>query len=114
MNEALLHALTCQQLLEREPLSTCQAYCARQRIVPPLTAQPGSGRESELQYQQAAAKMSDYGWWLKQLKLRDARELRRQQRAAALRRARHPARPGHQAHQSNQANQAHHNQGSKP
>lgn len=108
MNEALRHALTCQQLLENEPLSACQVYCARQRIVPPLTAQPGSGRDSKAQSQQAAAKMSDYGWWFKQLKLRDARERRRRQSTLALRRPRQPPHPG------DPGDPTHPNQRSKP
>jgi hypothetical protein len=77
MDEAFQHVLICQQLLEQEPLSVAQAYCARQRIVPPLVARPGTARDNAPGRMQAAAKLRDYGWWVKQIKLRNARDRRR-------------------------------------
>nr|WP_315222688.1 hypothetical protein [uncultured Duganella sp.] len=77
MDEAFQHVWICQLLLDREPLSVAQAYCARQRILPPLAARHESARDSAQGRRQAAAKLRDYGWWVKQIRLRNAREQRR-------------------------------------
>ncbi|GJI94063.1 hypothetical protein RugamoR57_07810 [Duganella caerulea] len=66
MNKAFRHMLICQELLERESPSAARAYCLRQGIEPPHA---GSHDPSA-----AADKLGDYGWWVKRLKRRRARE----------------------------------------
>ncbi|MYM76007.1 hypothetical protein GTP56_27975 [Duganella sp. FT134W] len=83
MNEALLHVLACERLLDREPVAVALAYCARQRILPPRVPQDIID-DAEHHRATLAAKLCDYGWWIKQLKLRNARERRRQYPCAAV------------------------------
>lgn len=72
VNEALRHTLICEELLEREPIETVWAYCMAQHIVPPCSAK-GNLTRSKQYRGEIAEKLCDYGWWIKRLKLRNAR-----------------------------------------
>lgn len=72
VNEALRHALICEDLLEREAIEAVWAYCVAQHIVPPCSTKrdfTGSTQHSG----EVAEKLCDCGWWIKRLKLRNAR-----------------------------------------
>ena len=73
VDEALRHALICEELLEREPIEVVWAYCVAQHVLPPcnITIREFTRRKQE--QAESAEKLCDYGWWIKRLKLRNAR-----------------------------------------
>ena len=72
VDEALRHVFVCQEMLDGEPLEAVQAYCRSQHILPPVVIAKDHADSSVLQ-EEAANKLRDYGWWIKRIKLRDAR-----------------------------------------
>lgn len=77
--EALMHSSTCQKILEHDSLRTALAYCIAQKIEPPRCSLTADSESSEVMRDRAMRMLSDYGWWMKRLRLKAARasEIRR-------------------------------------
>ena len=73
MNLALIHSTVCRDLLEVGELADALRYCAKQGVEPPLP--PCSEQQDNYEDCVAWAReaLTDYGWWEKRLKIRDAR-----------------------------------------
>ncbi|MBA5607723.1 hypothetical protein H3H36_20410 [Duganella sp. FT3S] len=76
MNLALIHSTACRELLNDGELEDAIRYCVEQGIEPPIP--PCAKMSSDYEHCVALAKetLSDYGWWEKRLKVRDARSRR--------------------------------------
>lgn len=76
MNLALIHSTACRELLNEGDLEDAVRYCIAQGIEPPVP--PCSQRSSDYErcVEVAQETLSDYGWWEKRLKVRNARERR--------------------------------------
>ncbi|WP_147373791.1 hypothetical protein [Massilia cavernae] len=74
MNEALKHSNACRELLDDERLADAIAYCSAQRVEPPQCSLTADSVNADRLRNLAKNMLSDYGWWLKRLKIRAARE----------------------------------------
>lgn len=73
-DEALKHSSACIALLDAGNLKDALAYCASQSIDPPqcsLTADSANAQNLRIK---AMNHLADYGWWLKRLKIKAARD----------------------------------------
>ncbi|MBA5688310.1 GGDEF domain-containing protein [Rugamonas apoptosis] len=73
MNLALIHSTVCRDLLEEGELADAVRYCVAQGVEPPVPACSELSRDYERCVERAKETLSDYGWWEKRLKVRDAR-----------------------------------------
>ena len=74
LDEALQHSNRCRELLADALPADAIAYCAAQRVQPPQYV-PDDNQVAAAELQELATRMlADYGWWVKKLKLRAARE----------------------------------------
>ena len=76
MNLALIHSTTCRDLLNEGELEEAVRYCVAQGIEPPVPLCVKPSPEYEQCVEHAKETLSDYGWWEKRLKVRDARARR--------------------------------------
>lgn len=85
MNFALIHSTVCRDLLEGGDLDDAVRYCVAQGIEPPVPPCVKQTPDFERCVALAKETLSDYGWWEKRLKVRDARgrlQASRERRAA--------------------------------
>ena len=75
MEEAVIHSGACHDLVDREGLAAALAYCKRQGIEPPQCSLASKSPHEVAAQATAAALVSDYGWWVKRLKLKAARDV---------------------------------------
>lgn len=73
MNFALIHSTVCRDLLEEGDLDDAVRYCMAQGIEPPVPTCAEQSPDYEHCVALAKETLSDYGWWEKRLKVRDAR-----------------------------------------
>lgn len=76
MNLALIHSTACRELLNEGDLGDAVRYCIAQGIEPPVPPCSKLSSDYEQCVQVAQETLSDYGWWEKRLKVRNARERR--------------------------------------
>lgn len=73
MNPALIHSTVCRDLLEEGELADAVRYCVAQGVEPPVPPCSEHAPDYERCVELAKETLSDYGWWDKRLKIRDAR-----------------------------------------
>lgn len=73
MNLALIHSTVCRDLLDKGELADAVRYCVAQGVEPPVPACSELPDDDERCVARAKETLSDYGWWEKRLKVRDAR-----------------------------------------
>lgn len=73
MNLALIHSTMCHALLERGGLDDAVRYCVAQGVEPPVSPCSEFARDYEHCVERVKQALSDYGWWEKRLKVREAR-----------------------------------------
>ena len=73
MNLALLHSAACRDLLNEGELEDAVRYCVAQGVEPPVPPCAKFSPDYERCVELAKETLSDYGWWEKRLKVRDAR-----------------------------------------
>lgn len=86
MNCAHMHSTACHDLLSEGELADAVRYCVAQGIEPPVPPCAKDAPDYERCVALAKATLSDYGWWEKRLKVRDARSRRRAEKAAMFER----------------------------
>ena len=80
MNLALIHSTKCQDLLNEGQLEDAVHYCVAQGIEPPVPACVKLAPDYQRCVELAKETLSDYGWWEKRLKVREARGRQRAKR----------------------------------
>jgi hypothetical protein len=73
VNLALVHSTACSELLDEGELDDAVRYCIAQGIEPPFPPCSKLAPEYARCVELAKATLSDYGWWEKRLKTRNAR-----------------------------------------
>lgn len=73
MNFALIHSTACRELLNDGDLEDAVRYCVAQGIEPPVPPCSKLTPDYDRCVELAKETLSDYGWWEKRLKVRDAR-----------------------------------------
>lgn len=76
MNFALIHSTTCRELLNEGDLEDAVRYCVAQGVEPPVPPCSKLAPDYDRCVELAKETLSDYGWWEKRLKVRDARDSR--------------------------------------
>jgi len=76
MNLAAKHSSACQELMNEGALADAVHYCLAQGVLPPFPPCDRTSPDYEQCAELAKETLSDYGWWEKRLKLRDARAAR--------------------------------------
>lgn len=71
---ALKHSNVCRELLDDNRLADALAYCAAQGVEPPQCSLTADSANADRLRAIAKNMLSDYGWWVKRLKIRAARE----------------------------------------
>ena len=81
MNLAAKHSSACQELMNEGALADAVHYCLAQGVLPPFPPCDRTSPDYEQCAELAKETLSDYGWWEKRLKLRDARAARQGERS---------------------------------